>query len=85
MSWFWNGSSSTSSDSRYHTTTPERSLSEQVQALTTINAKLQSELYEQHMVIKRLGEILMSALPATQAEQIRDLLRSKNMYDIYGW
>ena len=37
------------------------------------------------MVIKRLGEILMSALPATQAEQIRDLLRSKNMYDIYGW
>ena len=85
MSWFWNSSSSAPTVTEYHQTTPERSLAEQVQALTTINAKLQSELYEQRMLIRRMGEIMVAALPATYAEQLRDLLKSKDMYNIYGW
>jgi hypothetical protein len=61
------------------------SIDEKINALTLINARLETELREQRTLIKRICEIILPSLNPNTAEQLRTLMKAERIYDIYGW
>ena len=62
----------------------DRSLQEQVEALTVVNAKLQSEIYELKQFVRNLAETILPSLRPNDAVIVRDAL-NKNGFQVYRW
>lgn len=59
-------------------------LQEQVEALTAVNAKLQTELFELKIFVQNLAEAILPSLGPNEASVVRDALNNKR-FRVYHW